>query len=132
MDREEVLRRHVLAILEESDSDFELSDQDVCDEEDHLSERSNPSDTEQDSAESEDDDDIPLSSLLHRNRSREEQCTSESASSSNANRECSSSFYRGKDGTMWHKTPFRQNVRTRTENIIHQLPAVVPEAKSAM
>lgn len=65
MDREEAQRRRILAVLEESDSDFELSDQDVCDEEDHLSERSNPSDTEQDSAESDDDDDdIPLSSLF--------------------------------------------------------------------
>lgn len=131
MDRKEAERHRILAILQESDSDSELSDQDVCDEEDHLSERSNPSDTEQDISE-DDKDDIPLSTLSHRNRSREEQCISESSSSSNVNRECSSGFYRGKDGTMWYKTPFRQNVRTRTENIIHQLPGVVPEAKSAM
>ncbi|CAK1582909.1 unnamed protein product [Parnassius mnemosyne] len=97
--------------------------QDVCDKEDHLSERSNPSDTEHDISEA-DDDDMSLSTLLHRSRSREEQCTYESSSSSNANRECSSGFYYGKDGTMWYKTPFRRNVRTRTENIIHQLPSI--------
>ncbi|CAG4971412.1 unnamed protein product [Parnassius apollo] len=99
MDREEIERQCIFAILQESDLDSELLDQDVCDEEDHLSERSNPSDTEQDISEA-DDDDISLSTLLHRSRSPEEQCTSESSSSSNANRECPSGFYYGKDGTM--------------------------------
>ncbi|KAF9824656.1 hypothetical protein SFRURICE_004113 [Spodoptera frugiperda] len=63
MDREEAERLRILAILQESDSDTELSDQDVCDEEDHLSERSISIDTEQDISES-DNDDIPLLSLF--------------------------------------------------------------------
>lgn len=63
MDREEAERQRILAILQESDSDTELSDQDVCDEEDHLSERSISIDTEQDISES-DNDDIPLSIRL--------------------------------------------------------------------
>ncbi|CAG5057428.1 unnamed protein product [Parnassius apollo] len=67
MDREEIERQCIFAILQESDSDSELSDQDVCDEEDHLSKRSNPSDTEQNIAEA-DDNDISLSTLLHRSR----------------------------------------------------------------
>ncbi|KAF9800500.1 hypothetical protein SFRURICE_020736 [Spodoptera frugiperda] len=60
MDREEAERQRILAILQESDSDTEFSHQDVCDEEDHLSERSISIDTEQDISES-DNDDIPLS-----------------------------------------------------------------------
>ncbi|KAF9822869.1 hypothetical protein SFRURICE_016103 [Spodoptera frugiperda] len=63
MDREEAERQRILAILQESDSDTELSDQDVCDEEDYLNERSISIDTEQDISVS-DNDDIPLSIRL--------------------------------------------------------------------
>lgn len=87
-----------------------------------MSERSESSDTEQEISDiDDDDDDVPLS---ERNRS--------SGSANSSNRACSLSHYLGKDGTILNKTPFRHNVRTRAENIIHQLPGVVPEAKSAM
>ncbi|CAH0721920.1 unnamed protein product, partial [Brenthis ino] len=90
MDREEKERQRILSILQDSDSESALSDQE-CIEEDHLSERSHPSDTEQEISES-DDDDITLSTLSHRNRSPqlEEHSTFGSTSS----------FYRGKDSTI--------------------------------
>lgn len=63
MDRKEAERQLILAILQEFDSDTEFLDQDVCDEEDHLSERSISIYTEQYILES-DNDDIPRSIRL--------------------------------------------------------------------
>lgn len=40
-------------------------------------------------------------------------------------------YYYGKDGTKWQKEPLRQNVRTRSENLITQMPGVQQEAKNA-
>ncbi|CAG4936455.1 unnamed protein product [Parnassius apollo] len=43
---------------------------------------------------------------------------------------CSNQFYTGKDGkTKWQKEPPRTNARTRSENIITQLPGVKSQYK---
>lgn len=105
------LRDHpetILAALEESDSDIEESNADSDVEiEDHLSERSHNSDTDQNASETDSEsnssDDLDL--LTHRNRLLQQ-------------------YFKGKDGTMWQKAPARTNVRTRSENIISELPGV--------
>ncbi|CAG5031791.1 unnamed protein product [Parnassius apollo] len=44
---------------------------------------------------------------------------------------CSNQFYTGKNGkTKWQKEPPRTNVRTRSENIITQLPGVKSQYKN--
>lgn len=129
MDREEIENRRIMSILEESDSEEDfLGDEEEGEESDNVSERSVPSDTEQECSDNSSDFDIPLSEVR-----TEIQSGLNSASSSSAakNNPAPTSRYFGKDGTVWLKTPFRQNVRTRAENIITQLPGVTPEAKSA-
>ncbi|CAH0730432.1 unnamed protein product, partial [Brenthis ino] len=116
MDREEKERQRILSILQESDSESALSDQE-CIEEDHLSERSHPSDTEQEISES-DDDDITLSTLSHRNRSPqlEEHSTFGSTSS----------FYRGKDSTICRDVIIMED----TENSSDVIQAKIEEEQS--
>lgn len=125
MERE---NQRILAILEESDSDKDLLDDgEEVEEEDHVSVRSKPSDTEQECSDDSSicsDDDIPLSEIGVQTSSNRAPLTQE-------DHPVSRSRYLGKDGTAWLKTPFRQNVRTRAENIITQLPGVTQEAKSA-
>lgn len=127
--------QQILAILEESDSDEVLTDNDDV-EEDHVSVCSQQSDTEQDCSDSEDDN-IPLSEMrkhVESNTRRAQSPQQEhhvSDPEPSSSHEVGSSRYLGKDGTVWLKKPLRQNVRTRAENIITQMPGVTQRAKSA-
>ncbi|CAG5059786.1 unnamed protein product [Parnassius apollo] len=131
MDPEERLRHRLMAVLEESDSDVDMCDQESA-EEDHVSERSQESDTEQEASDS-DDDSIPLSML--RNQARSDNIEANpyvQQESRTTNRESQLPHYLGKDGTVWYKTPFRQNTRIRAENIVTQRPGAASVAQSAM
>ena len=92
----------ILALLDESDSKSEksqaASDIDV---EDHLSERSNDSESEQDASDADSDssDKLDLASVR---------------------RQVRQNFFKGKDETMWQKTPARPNVCTRAVNILSE------------
>nr|XP_026490968.1 piggyBac transposable element-derived protein 4-like [Vanessa tameamea] len=103
----------ILTLLEESDSEDENNDtaSDV-DNEDHLSERSNNSDSEEDASSIDSDSSENLDLLSLQNRLRQQ-------------------VFRGKDGTLWQKEPGRSNVRTRSENIITELPGVKLIARDA-
>lgn len=132
MDKEEKQLERILSILEESDSDVALSDPQSMEEGDNVSERSMTSDTEQDVSDGEDN--IPLSDIrfhLSTFHSPPLQGNASSQIENSSIREVQFSQYVGKDGTVWAKKHFRTNVRTRVENIITQLPGVVPEASSA-
>lgn len=130
MNREQRQNQRIISILEESDSEENLPDnEEEIGEEDHVSEQSEPSDTEQECSDHSSDsseDDSPLSEIR-----REMQSSSNCAPLAQQDHPVSRSRYLGKDGTLWLKTPFRQNVRTRAENIITQLPGVTRDAKSA-
>lgn len=130
MNREERENQRIIAVLEESDTEDDLPDNDdEAEEEDHVSVRSEPSDTEQecsDHSSDSSDDNIPLSE-----RRKEIQARPNREPSTQQDYPVSQSRYLGKDGTVWVKTPFRQNVRTRAENIITQLPGVTQGAKFA-
>lgn len=130
MDGEELERRRIMAVLEESDSDVLPSDQESEEDDDHVSERSEASNTEQEIS---DDDEVPLATIRRRVQSEQNLQQEEYASTSLSTRDCEyTRQYFGKDGTAWFRKPLRQNVRTRAENIIDQLPGVAPEAKAAL
>ncbi|XP_026469438.1 piggyBac transposable element-derived protein 4-like [Ctenocephalides felis] len=105
--------RRILEILEESDEDQSNSTSDA-EVEDHLSERSNDSGTEQQVSDSDADSDSSSNLDLLRLQSQQ-------------NRH----VFKGRDGTLWQKTPARSNVRTRSENIISDLPGVRSVARNA-
>lgn len=131
MDRE---NQQILSILEESESEEGLSDSDDVDEEDHVSVCSQPSDTEQECSDS-DDDNVPLHEIRTQLQSSANRSTlpqqERPVSPESSSRHEIRPRYIGKDGTVWLKTPFRRNVRTRAENIITQLPGVSQKSKSA-
>ncbi|KAL3287375.1 hypothetical protein HHI36_001849 [Cryptolaemus montrouzieri] len=130
MDREELERRRIMAVLEESDSDVMPSDQESGEDDDHVSERSEATNTEQEIS---DDYVVPLATIRRRVQSEANLHQEEYASTSLSTRDCEITWqYFGKDGTAWFRKPLRQNVRTRAENIIHQLSGVAPEAKAAL
>ncbi|CAG4930600.1 unnamed protein product [Colias eurytheme] len=109
MDRDECERQRILAILEQSDSEKSGISSESEEDQDRVSVQSQETDTEQ-APSSSDEDDTPLSELQVQR----------------------SQYYVGKDGTKWQKQPFRQNRRTRMENIITVPPGVQPQAKSAL
>lgn len=130
MDPEERERQRIMAVLEESDSDVMPSDQESEENEDHVSERSQSTDTEQDISDS---DEVSLATIRRRVPSEANLQQEDHASTSSSDRDCEyNQQYFGKDGTAWFRKPLRQNVRTRAENIINQLPGVVPEARAAL
>ncbi|CAG5043357.1 unnamed protein product [Parnassius apollo] len=115
----------ILSILEKSDLDKNFSDDDDVDEEDHVNICSQAIDTEQKSSES-DDDNVPLSE----NRMELQSSSSfiQQQPDTSSRREVRLQ-YLGKNGTVWFKTPFWYNVRTRAKYIITRLPGVTREAK---
>ncbi|KAL3288998.1 hypothetical protein HHI36_003441 [Cryptolaemus montrouzieri] len=130
MDREEQEIRRIMAVLEESDSDVMPSDQESGEDDNHVSERCEATNTEQEIS---DDDEVPLATIRRRVQSEANLHQEEYASTSLSTRDCKiTRQYFGKDGTAWFRKPLRQNVRTRAENIIHQLPGVAPEAMAAL
>ena len=132
MDREERERQRILSILKESE--YENCTSETEEEGDHLSVRSQDSDTDQEASDNNSDDEplIQLRRHLHSSPSELQQDldTNSTATSSFGSQERTTYFF-GKDGTKWRKTPLRQNVRTRAENIITQAPGVRPVAQNA-
>ncbi|CAH2109160.1 unnamed protein product [Euphydryas editha] len=126
---------NISAGKKESDSEEGLSgNEEEVEEEDHVSERSEPSDTEQECSDTSSDSsdfDMPLFEVRTEMQSSSEMQISASLSTATEDNPAPRSRYFVKDGTVWLKTPFRQNVKTRAENIITQLPGVTKEAKSA-
>ncbi|KAL3271497.1 hypothetical protein HHI36_021979 [Cryptolaemus montrouzieri] len=109
-----------MAVLEESDPDVMPSDQESREDDDHVIERSEATNTEQEIS---DDDEVPLATIRRRVQSEANLHQEEYASTSLSTRDCEiTRQYFGEDGTAWFRKPLRQNVRTRAENIIHQLP----------
>ncbi|KAL3272807.1 hypothetical protein HHI36_014267 [Cryptolaemus montrouzieri] len=84
MDREELERRRIMAVLEESDSDVMPSDQESGEDDDHVSERSEATNTEQEIS---DDDEVPLATIRRRVQS-EANLHQEYASTSLSTRDC--------------------------------------------
>ncbi|CAG9575734.1 unnamed protein product [Danaus chrysippus] len=101
MNSQELEDERIRLVLMQSDSEDDLLS-DGSEKEDHLSARSQDSDTEQ-NASSDGEENVPLSELQHQNP----------------------------HGTKWSKNPPYQQVRTRSENIIRQTPGVSPAARSA-
>lgn len=110
MDREERERQRILSLSEESYSE-ESDSADESVEENHTSERSEGSNTEEEASEC-DSDDIPLNLLQQEIQQTE--------------------IYVSKDGTKWRREPYRQNCRIREENIMRDEPGVRLQYKSAV
>ncbi|KAL3272243.1 hypothetical protein HHI36_022726 [Cryptolaemus montrouzieri] len=85
MDREELERRRIMAVLEESDSDVMSSDQESGEDDDHVSERSEATNTEQEIS---DDDEVPLATIRRRVQSEANLHQEEYASTSLSTRDC--------------------------------------------
>ncbi|KAL3289678.1 hypothetical protein HHI36_023082 [Cryptolaemus montrouzieri] len=85
MDREELERRRIMAVLEESDSDVMPSDQESGEDDDHVSERSEATNTEQEIS---DDDEVPLATIRRRVQSEANLHQEEYASTSLSIRDC--------------------------------------------
>lgn len=125
MDREEQERQRIYAILNESDSENGMISSESDGDEDHVSCRSHESDTDQNPSDV-DSDDTPLAELRRQSPTFPTSATSETQAN-----QVRTLYYYGKDGTKWQKEPLRQNVRTRSENIITQMPGVQLEARNA-
>ncbi|KAL3290587.1 hypothetical protein HHI36_024426, partial [Cryptolaemus montrouzieri] len=85
MDREELERRRIMAVLEESDSDVMPSDQESGEDDDHVSERSEATNTEQEIS---DDDEVPLATIRRKVQSEANLHQEEYASTSLSTRDC--------------------------------------------
>ncbi|KAL3280036.1 hypothetical protein HHI36_017543 [Cryptolaemus montrouzieri] len=85
MDREELERRRIMAVLEESDSDVMPPDQESGEDDDHVSERSKATNTEQEIS---DDDEVPLATIRRRVQSEANLHQEEYASTSLSTRDC--------------------------------------------
>ncbi|KAK9887364.1 hypothetical protein WA026_022032 [Henosepilachna vigintioctopunctata] len=88
-------------------------------------------DTEQEASDN-DDDDIALSGIqrqMYFSIRRSNKPNSSDAETSD--HELLISPYSGKDGTIWRKQPFKQNVRIRSENIINFVAGVQSGARYA-
>lgn len=102
------------AILQESNSDVVLPDQDSTEEDYHERERSQPIDREPAISNS---DDIPLSKIRSKLRTDANQPVPQEVYASSIIESSSSSedirAYFGEDGRAWRQTPLRQNVDNR-------------------
>lgn len=117
--------RRLLAESSDSEDEFISEGSEI---EDHVSERSHGSDTEQNASDVSDiEDNIPLSEF--QNTTQGSMLSEEVVERSES--QVHSSFYYGKDGTKWCKNHSQERVRTRSENIIRQVPGVSLEARSA-
>ncbi|RVE52801.1 hypothetical protein evm_002674 [Chilo suppressalis] len=97
MDHEQLERCLIMAVLEESDSDDMPSDQESGEDDDHVNERSEATNTEQEIS---DDDEVPLAIIRRRVQSEANLQQEEYASTSLSTRDCEyTRQYFGKDGT---------------------------------